>query len=36
MEDFFISITVGNIYFSDHNAARIIIENNFADFPINP
>ena len=36
MEEFFIDATVENIYFSDHDAVRIVIEKNSVDFHINP
>ena len=36
MEEFFTNVTVENIYFSDHDAVRIIIEKNSVDFHINP
>ena len=32
MEEFFINATVEYIYFSHHNAARILIKKNAADF----
>ena len=32
MKECFTNATVGNIYFSDHNAVRIIIEKNAFDF----
>ena len=36
MEELFTNVTVENIYFSDHYAARIVIHKNYADFQINP
>ena len=36
MEEFLTKVTVKNIYFSDHDAVRIAIENNYVDFHINP
>ena len=36
MEEFFTNLTVGNSYFSDHDAVRIVIEKNSVDFQINP
>ena len=36
MEEFFINITVENIYFSDHDAIRIPIKKNYVDFHANP
>ena len=35
MEEFFTNATVGNIYFSDHDAVRIKIHKNYFDFHIN-
>ena len=32
MEEFFVHAAVENIYFSDHDATRIVIEKNNADF----
>ena len=34
MEEFFTSVTVENIYFSDHDAVRIVTEKNSVDFHI--
>ena len=36
MEEIFINATVENIYFSDHDAVRIVIRRNSVDFHINP
>ena len=36
MEEFFKNVTVENIYFSDHDAVRIVIKNDSVDFQINP
>ena len=36
MEEFFVHAAVENIYFSDHDATRIVIEKNNADFPTVP
>ena len=36
MEEFFVNAIVENIYFSDHDAIRIVIEKNNADFQIIP
>ena len=35
MAEFFTNLTIENIYFSDHDAARITIEKNYSDFYIN-
>ena len=35
MEEFFTNVNVENIYFSDHDAARIVIGKNSVDFHIN-
>ena len=35
MEEFFTIATVENIYFSDHDALRIVIKKNAVDFHIN-
>ena len=35
MEEFFTSVTVENIYFSDHDALRIVIKKNAVVFHIN-
>ena len=35
MENIFTNVTVENIYFSDHDAARIVIEKNSVGFQIN-
>ena len=32
MEEFFTNVTVENIFFSDHDAVRIAIHKNYADF----
>ena len=32
MEEFFTNTTAENIYFSDHDAVRIVIEKNAVDF----
>ena len=32
MEEFFANAIVENIYFSDHDAIRIVIEKNYVDF----
>ena len=32
MEEFFTKVTVGKIYFPDHNAVRITIHKNYVDF----
>ena len=36
MKEFITNVTAENIYFSDHNAIRIVIEKNSVDFHINP
>ena len=36
MEEFFINVNVGSIYFSDHNAVNIAIQKNYVDFHVNP
>ena len=36
MGEFFINVTVENIYFSDHDAIRIPIKKNYVDFHANP
>ena len=36
MEEFFTNATVENIYFSDHDAVRIVIKEMSVDFHINP
>ena len=36
MDKFITNITVENIYFSDQEAVRIIIEKNSLDYHINP
>ena len=39
MEEFSINLTVENIYFSDHDAVRTVIDKNVVDFhtiPNNP
>ena len=36
MDKFITNITVENIYFSDHEAVRIVIEKISLDFYINP
>ena len=35
MEEFSTNVTVENIYFSDHDALRIVIKKNAVDFNIN-
>ena len=36
MEEFFTNVSVGNIYFSDHDDIRITIHKNCVDFYITP
>ena len=36
MKEFITNVTVENLYFSDHDAVRIVIEKNVVDFHINP
>ena len=36
MEEFFTNVNLENIYFSDDDAVRIVIEKNSFDFHINP
>ena len=36
MEEFFTNVNLENIYFSDDDTVRIVIEKNSVDFHINP
>ena len=36
MENVFSNVTVENIYFSNHDAVRIVIHKDYVDFHINP